>query len=204
MATGGTPPATIYSTSSAPLRQAHHFPLCHHFRTPGPGPLLPHLFAPPPPGLLMPSPPPPPESLALPMPPPPGSIALPPLPLPKLTTNLAENICANVVVPPPPLPLGSLALSPPPQPKPTAKTKKGPDPTKAHPTHTTTRNLCLAVYAVDVGGTTAEFALHWKALADEKPSSVLLKVYDTYVLKRARKQRPAIDEIQKCIQEILK
>ncbi|KAJ7800513.1 hypothetical protein B0H14DRAFT_3885514 [Mycena olivaceomarginata] len=157
MATGVTPSAAIYSTSTAPSRQAHHFPLRRHFRTPGP--LLPHLFVPPPPGSLVPSPPPPPGSLAPPPPPPPGSIVLLPLPLPKPTTNLAENICANVV------------------PKPAAKTKKGPGPAKAHPTHTTARNLCLAVYAVDVGGTTAEFALHWRALVDENPPSALFKAY---------------------------
>ncbi|KAJ7325928.1 hypothetical protein DFH08DRAFT_968565 [Mycena albidolilacea] len=202
MATGGTPSATIYSTSSAPFRQAHHFPLRHHFHTPGP--LLPHLFVPPPLGSLVPSPPPPPGSLAPPPPPPPGSIVLLPLPLPKPTTNLAENICANVVVPPPPLPLGSLAPPPPPQPKPAAKTKKGLGPAKAHPTHTTARNLCLAVYAVDVGGTTAEFALHWRVLVDENPPSALLNAYDTDSRELKGKQRPAVDEIQKRIQEILK
>ncbi|KAJ7361014.1 hypothetical protein DFH08DRAFT_1074108 [Mycena albidolilacea] len=37
-----------------------------------------------------------------------------------------------------------------------------------------------AVYAVDVGGMTAEYALHWKALTDEKRPSALLKTYDTY------------------------
>ncbi|KAJ7843207.1 hypothetical protein B0H14DRAFT_2585849 [Mycena olivaceomarginata] len=93
MATGGTPSAAIYFTSSAPLRQAHHFPLRRHFRTPSPGPLLPHLFVLPPPGLFVPSPPPPPGLLVLLLLPPPAtSGSRPPLPLPKPTTNLAENI----------------------------------------------------------------------------------------------------------------
>ncbi|KAJ7838744.1 hypothetical protein B0H14DRAFT_3869951 [Mycena olivaceomarginata] len=48
-----------------------------------------------------------------------------------------------------------------------------------------------AVYAVDVGGMTAEYALHWKALTDEKCPSALLKTYDTY------------SKELKCIQEIL-
>ncbi|KAJ7811770.1 hypothetical protein B0H14DRAFT_3879943 [Mycena olivaceomarginata] len=49
-----------------------------------------------------------------------------------------------------------------------------------------------AVYTVDVGGMTAEYALHWKALTDEKCPSALLKTYDTY------------SKELKCIQEILK
>ncbi|KAJ7895225.1 hypothetical protein B0H14DRAFT_2558802 [Mycena olivaceomarginata] len=61
-----------------------------------------------------------------------------------------------------------------------------------------------AFYVVNVGGTTAEFALHCKALIDEKPLSALLKVYNTYPKELKGKQRPAIDEIQKRIQEILK
>ncbi|KAJ7331029.1 hypothetical protein DFH08DRAFT_940237 [Mycena albidolilacea] len=174
---------------------------------PPPGPLVL-----PPPGSLLPPPPPPPESLVPPPPPPPGSLApppppppgSPPLPPPNLITNLAENLFANVVVPPPPMPPGSLTPLPPPQPKPTAKAKKGPGPAKAHPTHTTARNLCLAVYAVDVGGTTAEFALHWKALVDEKPPSALFKAYETYSKELKGKQRPAVDEIQKRFQEFLK
>ncbi|KAJ7784018.1 hypothetical protein B0H14DRAFT_2630719 [Mycena olivaceomarginata] len=107
-------------------------------------------------------------------------IAPPPPPLPKPTTNLAENSFANVIVPTPPLPPGSLVPPLPPQSKRTTKTKKGSGPAKAHPTHMISRNLCLAVYAVDVGGTTAEFTLHWKALTEEKPLSVLLKAYNTY------------------------
>ncbi|KAJ6624904.1 hypothetical protein B0H10DRAFT_1942863 [Mycena sp. CBHHK59/15] len=82
--------------------------------------------------------------------------------------------------------------------------KEMPGPAKAHTTHTTSRNLCLAVYAVDVGGTVAEFALHWKALTDEKPLSALFKAYDTYLKEIKGKQRPAVDKIQKRIQEILR
>ncbi|KAF7345554.1 hypothetical protein MVEN_01574100 [Mycena venus] len=119
--------------------------------------------------------------------------------------NEAEDIFASVVVPPPPPPPGLLAPPPPPLPKPTTKTKKALGPAKAHATHTQPLgfNLCLAVYAVDVGGTAVEFALHWKALTDEKPPSALLKAYDTYSKELKGKRRPAVGAIQKRIQEIL-
>ncbi|KAJ6564834.1 hypothetical protein B0H19DRAFT_1068339 [Mycena capillaripes] len=84
---------------------------------------------------------------------------------PGLPNNEVENIFANIVVPPPSPPPGLLAPPPLPQPKLTMKTKRAPGPAKAH---------------INVGGTAAEFALHWKVLMDEKPPSTLLKVASNF------------------------
>ncbi|KAJ7791860.1 hypothetical protein B0H14DRAFT_3500038 [Mycena olivaceomarginata] len=78
-------------------------------------------------------------------PPPPGLLALPLPPLPKPTTNSAENIFVNDVVLPPPRLRDCLCPHPrwcPGQ----QRYKKGPDPAKTHPIHTTSRFLPSIIF----------------------------------------------------------
>ncbi|KAJ7741916.1 hypothetical protein B0H14DRAFT_3515232 [Mycena olivaceomarginata] len=57
----------------------------------------------------------------------------------------------------------------------TAGSKKA----EPHAMYTTPESI-LAVYALDVGGSTAEFSERWKALEQEKPPSALFQAYDKY------------------------
>ncbi|KAJ7829027.1 hypothetical protein B0H14DRAFT_2594340 [Mycena olivaceomarginata] len=80
---------------------------------------------------------------------------------------------SSLVLPPPALPVDN---SPPPvddSPPPEPETQKDSEPTDL-------LNLYLAVYALDVGGSTAEFSERWKALEQEKPPLALFQVYDKY------------------------
>ncbi|KAJ7813939.1 hypothetical protein B0H14DRAFT_3477454 [Mycena olivaceomarginata] len=90
------------------------------------------------------------------------------------------NLFASVVVGPPPHtlppPRPSLPLPPPATASSSTKSKTAGS-KKAEP-HAT--NLYLAVYALDVGGSTAEFSERWKALEQGKPPSALFQVYDKY------------------------
>ncbi|KAJ6564155.1 hypothetical protein B0H19DRAFT_1233225 [Mycena capillaripes] len=58
----------------------------------------------------------------------------------------------------------------------TAGSKKA----EPHATYARPRNLYLAVYALDVGGSTAEVSEQWKALEQEKLPSALFQAYDKY------------------------
>ncbi|KAF7372584.1 hypothetical protein MVEN_00121200 [Mycena venus] len=109
-------------------------------------------------------PPPPPPS---PPPPPPSPPSPPPLPAEELST----------APPSPPLPpAGGSDAAPPPASLSSAVSKgKACRPT---PTHFTPRNLCMAVYADDVGGSSADFAAYWSSQVAD--SSLSIKAYETY------------------------
>ncbi|KAJ7844721.1 hypothetical protein B0H14DRAFT_2585032 [Mycena olivaceomarginata] len=84
------------------------------------------------------------------------------------------DLFASVVVGPPPrtLPPPRPSLPPPPPATTSSSTKSktaGSKKAEPHATYTTPRNLYLAFYALDVGGSTAEFSERWKALEQEKP-----------------------------------
>ncbi|KAJ7833614.1 hypothetical protein B0H14DRAFT_3710467 [Mycena olivaceomarginata] len=74
-----------------------------------------------------------------------------------------------------------------------------------HATYTTPQNLYLAVYALDVGGSTAEFSERWKALEQEKPPSALFQAYDKYSkeLKKASAPQPSLEDIRKHIYMVM-
>ncbi|KAJ7785586.1 hypothetical protein B0H14DRAFT_3506709 [Mycena olivaceomarginata] len=103
---------------------------------------------------------------------------------------------ASVVVGPPPRtlppPRPPLPSLPPATTSSSTKSKTaGSKKAEPHATYTTPRNLYLAVYALDVGGSTAEFSERWKALEQEKPPSALFQAYDKYSeeLKKASAPR---------------
>ncbi|KAJ7815656.1 hypothetical protein B0H14DRAFT_3476028 [Mycena olivaceomarginata] len=63
-------------------------------------------------------------------------------------------------------------------------------------------NLYLVVYALDVGGSTAEFSERWKALEQEKPPSALFQAYDKYSKELASAPRPSLEDIRKRINTV--
>ncbi|KAF8215536.1 hypothetical protein K438DRAFT_2007906, partial [Mycena galopus ATCC 62051] len=96
-----------------------------------------------------------------------------------------DDLFTSVVVPPPLLP-----PSPPPSSTPAAVTTAVPPATepavsvaskkgcKPNPIHFTPRNIYMAVYADEVGGSSNGFTKHWPSLATENPG--LLQAYETY------------------------
>ncbi|KAJ7842372.1 hypothetical protein B0H14DRAFT_3456909 [Mycena olivaceomarginata] len=120
----------------------------------------------------------------------------------------SEN--ASVVVGPPPRTLPPLRPSlPPPPPATTSSSTKsktaGSKKAEPHATYTTPPNLYLAVYALDMGGSTAEFSEWWKALEPEKPPSALFQAYDKYSeeLKKASAPQPSLKDICKHINTVM-
>ncbi|KAJ7364461.1 hypothetical protein DFH08DRAFT_839372 [Mycena albidolilacea] len=119
------------------------------------------------------------------------------------------ELFASVVIGPPPrtLPPPGPPLPPPPPATASSSTKSktaGSKKAEPHATYTTHRNLYLAVYALDVGVSTAEFSEWWKALEQEKPPSALFQAYDKYSkeLKKASAPRPSLEDIRKCINTV--
>ncbi|KAJ7885780.1 hypothetical protein B0H14DRAFT_2563785 [Mycena olivaceomarginata] len=107
------------------------------------------------------------------------------------------DLFASVVVGPPPrtLPPPRPSLRPPPPATTSSSTKSktaGSKKAEPHATYTTPRNLYLAVYALDVGGSTAEFSERSKALEQEKPPSALFQ-------KKASAPRPSLEDIRKTL-----
>ncbi|KAF8179067.1 hypothetical protein K438DRAFT_1977562 [Mycena galopus ATCC 62051] len=112
---------------------------------------------------------------------PPGSPARTPP-----TVNEPDDDLFTSVLVPPPLP----TPSPPPSSTPAVVTTTTPPVTepaasvaskkacKPNPIHFTPRNLYMAVYADEVGGSSNEFTQHWLSLATENPG--LLQAYETY------------------------
>ncbi|KAJ7340709.1 hypothetical protein DFH08DRAFT_963566 [Mycena albidolilacea] len=126
-------------------------------------------------------------------------------------------VLASVVVGPPPctLPPPWLPLPPPPPATASSSTKSktaGSKKTEPHATYTTLRNLYLAVYALDMGGLTAEFSEWWKAFEQEKPPSVLfqawpalLPAYNKYSkeLKKASIPWLSLEDMRKHINKVM-
>ncbi|KAF7359927.1 hypothetical protein MVEN_00718900 [Mycena venus] len=160
-----------------------------------------------------PPPPPPvdnlPPPLVLPPPAPPVDNS-PPLEPETQEDSTPPDLFASVVVVPLPrtLPPPRAPLPPPPPATTSPSTKSktaGPKKAEPHATYTTPRNLYLVVYAIDVGGSTAEFSERWRALEQEKPPSALFQAYDKYSkeLKKASASRPSVEDIRKRINAIM-
>ncbi|KAJ6628437.1 hypothetical protein B0H10DRAFT_1940606 [Mycena sp. CBHHK59/15] len=156
-----------------------------------------------------PPPPPPPVDnlmppLVLPPPAPPVDNSPPPEPETQEDSEPPDLFASVVVAPPPRTLLPPRAPLPPPSPVTTSSTTKSKTagPKKAEP-HAT--NLYLVVYAIDVGGSTAEFSEQWKALEQEKPPSALFQAYDKYSkeLKKASSSRLSVEDIRKHINTIM-
>ncbi|KAJ7300563.1 hypothetical protein DFH08DRAFT_979541 [Mycena albidolilacea] len=120
------------------------------------------------------------------------------------------DLFASIVVGPPPhtLPPPRPPLPPPPPATASSSTKSktaGSKKAEPHATYTTPRNLYLAVYALDVSGSTAEFSERWKVLEQEKPPSALFQAYDKYSneLKKASAPRPSLEDIRKHINTVM-
>ncbi|KAJ7675417.1 hypothetical protein B0H14DRAFT_3066780 [Mycena olivaceomarginata] len=139
------------------------------------------------------------------LPAPPPSTLTPALPVGELEAQ-EDDLFANVVVrpplpppssslpspppppPPPPPPAGGLSTAPSPPPlAPAGGSDAVPPPTSSAskskacrptPTHFTPRNLCMAVYADDVGGSTADFNAYWSSQVAD--SSLSIQAYETY------------------------
>ncbi|KAJ7762081.1 hypothetical protein B0H14DRAFT_3510880 [Mycena olivaceomarginata] len=117
------------------------------------------------------------------------------------------ELFASVVIGPPPRTLHPPRRPLPPPATASSSTKSktaGSKKAEPHATYTTHRNLYLAVYALDVGGSTAEFSERWKALEQEKPPSALFQAYDKYSkeLKKASAPRPSLEDIRKRINTV--
>ncbi|KAJ7878533.1 hypothetical protein B0H14DRAFT_2567220 [Mycena olivaceomarginata] len=146
------------------------------------------------------------SSLVLPPPAPPVDNSPPPVddsppPEPETQRTPSHRPFASVVVGPPPrtLPPPWPSLPPPPPVTASSSTKSktaGSKKAEPHATYTTPRNLYLAVYALDVGGSTAEFSERWKALEQEKPPSALFQ-------KKASAPRPSLEDIRKHINTVM-
>ncbi|KAJ7796309.1 hypothetical protein B0H14DRAFT_3158098 [Mycena olivaceomarginata] len=137
--------------------------------------------------------------LVLPPPAPPVDNSPPPEPETQKDSEPTE-LFASVVIGPPPrtLPPPRRPLPPPPPATASSSTKSktaGSKKAEPHATYTTHRNLYLAVYALDVGGSTAEFSERWKALEQEKPPSALFQ-------KKASAPRPSLEDIRKHINTV--
>ncbi|KAJ7787861.1 hypothetical protein B0H14DRAFT_3578762 [Mycena olivaceomarginata] len=146
--------------------------------------------------------------LVLPPPAPPVDNSPPPEPETQKDSEPTE-LFASVVIGPPPrtLPPPRRPLPPPPPATASSSTKSktaGSKKAEPHATYTTHRNLYLAVYALDVGGSTAEFSERWKALEQEKPPSALFQACDKYSkeLKKASAPRPSLEDIRKHINTV--
>ncbi|KAJ7788860.1 cryptococcal mannosyltransferase 1-domain-containing protein [Mycena olivaceomarginata] len=137
--------------------------------------------------------------LVLPPPAPPVDNSPPPEPETQKDSEPIELFVSVVIGPPPrTLPPPRRPLPPPPPATASSSTKSktaGSKKAEPHATYTTHRNLYLAVYALDVGGSTAEFSERWKALEQEKPPSALFQ-------KKASAPRPSLEDIRKHINTV--
>ncbi|KAJ7627004.1 hypothetical protein FB45DRAFT_57230 [Roridomyces roridus] len=110
-----------------------------------------------------------------------------------------KSLLASVRVSPPPaptvLPTPSVEAAAP-------KTKTKGKPAAAHPAHITSRNIYLATYAADVGGTMSEFTVHFEPISK---SPEVLKPYEAYVqeLKKEKiKRLPDLDSIRAALKRL--
>ncbi|KAJ7726028.1 hypothetical protein B0H14DRAFT_2641196 [Mycena olivaceomarginata] len=133
--------------------------------------------------------------------PPPVDDSPPPEPETQKDSEPTDLFASVVVGPlpvlfhPPPRP----PLPPPPPATASSSTKSktaGSKKAEPHATYTTPRNLYLAVYALDVGASTAEFSERWKALEQEKPASALFQ-------KKTSAPRPSLEDIRKHINTVM-
>ncbi|KAF8153654.1 hypothetical protein K438DRAFT_1943159 [Mycena galopus ATCC 62051] len=128
---------------------------------------------------------------------PPGS----PARTPPTVDEPDDDLFTSVLVPPPLPP-----PSPPPSSTPAAATTAAPrvmEPAvsvaskkacKPNPIHSTPRNLYMAVYADEVGGSSNEFTQHWPSLATENPG--LLQASETYSKELKLQKLPHIPVVQ--------
>ncbi|KAJ7834189.1 hypothetical protein B0H14DRAFT_2798639 [Mycena olivaceomarginata] len=75
-------------------------------------------------------------------------------------------------------PAGGLSTAPSPPPLAPAGGSDASKACRPTPTHFTPRNLCMAVYADDVGGSTADFNAYWSSQVAD--SSLSIQAYETY------------------------
>ncbi|KAJ7609273.1 hypothetical protein FB45DRAFT_1039072 [Roridomyces roridus] len=134
-------------------------------------------------------------------PPPPAGIQTTPVPAPP-ANPVRSSILSTVRVSPPsppapaPAPVPANSSAPPAEvsgPKTNGRVKAA----TAHKTHITARNIYLAIYAADVGGSTTDFPVHFQAVPRLCPA--FLEACDKYAqeLKSQKiKQLPAIDTIR--------
>ncbi|KAJ7672805.1 hypothetical protein B0H14DRAFT_2657052 [Mycena olivaceomarginata] len=135
--------------------------------------------------------------LVLPPPAPPVDNSPPRNRRPKRTPSQPSFCNASVVIGPPPRTLHPPRRPLPPPATASSSTKSktaGSKKAEPHATYTTHRNLYLAVYALDVGGSTAEFSERWKALEQEKPPSAFPE--------KGIRPGPSLEDIRKRINTV--
>ncbi|KAF7308059.1 hypothetical protein MKEN_01168200 [Mycena kentingensis (nom. inval.)] len=116
-----------------------------------------------------------------------------------------RSALSGVRVPPPAPPPTPPASSEPPAPPATSESEPtaSKDQALPNPKWTSARNLAVAVYAADVGGSKTAFSEYWTELAAAAPSRY--KAYEDYEkeLKKAHiKQLPALDVVRAAIERL--